>query len=303
MGTGSVMSLYRFPVKSMWGEELDELTITAEGVVGNRRFAVVDRGDGNVASAKHPRKWGKLLELRAAYTDDPQGAPDPGKIRVEFPDGTSFAGDSPLLETALGRFTGRDVTLTSGPLEKNTSEALWPDIAGLAPKEIIDMISGGRTEGDDALSEIPIGSASGGFVDVAPVHILTTSTLRKLASLAPESTFTARRYRPNILVDVPGEEFVENDWRGTAMTLGEAAELEVTMPTVRCVMTTLAQGELPEDRNTLRTLARANRLNVPELGGVWACAGVYANVTHDGVIRRGDTVRVTRGGSEPGTAV
>jgi hypothetical protein len=61
------------------------------------------------------------------------------------------------------------------------------------------------------------------------------------------------------------------------------------MLTMRCVMTTLARGDLPEDRGTLRTLARHHRRDIPDLG-TWACAGVYADVTDEGTVRTGDLV-------------
>jgi uncharacterized protein YcbX len=53
---GSVAALYRFPVKSMLGERLDRVSATDRGFAGDRAYGVVDRSDGRVASAKHPRK-------------------------------------------------------------------------------------------------------------------------------------------------------------------------------------------------------------------------------------------------------
>lgn len=292
MDSAFITSLHRFPVKSMWGEDLEEITVGPDGVVGDRVFAVVDRADGRVASAKHPRKWGRLLELRAAYTDMPGTAPERGVLGIEFPDGRTLAGDSPRLEGELERFVGRPVALASGAVAKCTSEAVWLDIDGAAPQAVIDSLSVGLTDDGGTLSEIPIGSAAGSFVDAAAVHVLTTSTLRALAALAPDSAFDRRRYRPNIVVDLPADGFAENDWVGRNLRLGASLALDVTVPTVRCVMTTLAQGNLPEDRNTLRTLARANRLDVPAFGGRWACAGVYANVAQAGTVRHGDAVRI-----------
>ena len=66
---GHVAEVWRFPVKSMLGERLDQIEVTAAGVVGDRGWALVDAADGKVVSAKNPRKWGRVLELRASYAE------------------------------------------------------------------------------------------------------------------------------------------------------------------------------------------------------------------------------------------
>jgi uncharacterized protein YcbX len=122
--------------------------------------------------------------------------------------------------------------------------------------------------------------------------VITTATLAKLTALAPAATFDVRRYRPNVLVAVDGEAFEENDWVGHRVRFGDEAEASVTLPTMRCVMTTLAQPDLPVDRDTLRTIAANNRIEIAGLGS-WACAGVYADVAQPGTIHTGDAVTVT----------
>jgi MOSC domain-containing protein len=67
--------------------------------------------------------------------------------------------------------------------------------------------------------------------------------------------------------------------------------LGVAIPDPRCVMTTLAQDELPKDNEVLRTLARQNRLDVA--GRLYPCAEVYATVESTGTIRPGDSVSLT----------
>jgi uncharacterized protein YcbX len=118
---------------------------------------------------------------------------------------------------------------------------------------------------------------------------MTTATLGALSEAAPDSVFDPRRYRPNLLLDPPGGlGFVEDEWVGDTLAVGDA-RIIVTMPTMRCVMTTLAQEGLAEDRDTLRTIARMNRRTIPGMG-TWACAGVYADVTTGGPVRVGDPV-------------
>jgi hypothetical protein len=63
---GSVVALWRYPVKSMMGEELNASIVTERGLLGDRSYALVDAEAGKVASAKRPRWWGQLFDFRAA---------------------------------------------------------------------------------------------------------------------------------------------------------------------------------------------------------------------------------------------
>ncbi len=62
---GTIATLWRYPVKSMRGEELNSAEITTRGLRGDRAYAVIDAETGKVASAKHPKKWGRLFDCRA----------------------------------------------------------------------------------------------------------------------------------------------------------------------------------------------------------------------------------------------
>jgi uncharacterized protein YcbX len=77
-------------------------------------------------------------------------------------------------------------------------------------------------------------------------------------------------------------DFAEDAWIGHTLAIGEEIRLSITGSTGRCVMTTLAQGDLPNDTGILRTAAQQNHANV----------GVYASVTRGGTVRRGDVVRL-----------
>jgi uncharacterized protein len=76
--------------------------------------------------------------------------------------------------------------------------------------------------------------------------------------------------------------FAENAWVGHTLAIGTAVRLHITSPCGRCVMTTLAQGDLASDPGILRTVAQHNQVNV----------GVYAAVVQGGTIHRGDPVRM-----------
>jgi hypothetical protein len=128
------------------------------------------------------------------------------------------------------------------------------------------------------------GLPSGTFFDAAVVHVLTTATLDRLRALYPEGRFEVRRFRPNMVIATAasGTDFLEQAWIGQTLAIGDAVRLGVTGPCPRCVMTTLAQGDLPRDAGILRTAAQHSQANV----------GVYASVLQGGEVRRGDTVRL-----------
>jgi uncharacterized protein YcbX len=67
--TGMVVSIWRYPVKSMLGEELNSSYVTERGLIGDRAYALIDQKTGKVASAKNPKKWGKLFDFRSVFID------------------------------------------------------------------------------------------------------------------------------------------------------------------------------------------------------------------------------------------
>jgi hypothetical protein len=110
------------------------------------------------------------------------------------------------------------------------------------------------------------------FFDVFPVSVLTTSTLDRLHALRPGMRFDERRFRMNVIARTDGDGFVENDRPGHDLLIGDRVRIRIAMPDPRCVMTTLAQEDLPRGLDVLRTLVRHNRLDVA--GGPYPCAGV-----------------------------
>jgi uncharacterized protein YcbX len=76
--------------------------------------------------------------------------------------------------------------------------------------------------------------------------------------------------------------FTENVWLGRTVAIGKSVRLKIDLNCTRCVMTTLAQRDLPKDPGILRTAAQHNQVNV----------GVYASVLQGGKIQRGDSIRL-----------
>src|SRR5881296_3631316 len=90
---GTVVSLFRYPVKSMMGEELNAAEVTHRGLVGDRAYAVVDNSDGKAASAKNPRKWPRLFDYRASFVDSEGKSAKLAPVRITLPDGTTVRSD------------------------------------------------------------------------------------------------------------------------------------------------------------------------------------------------------------------
>jgi uncharacterized protein YcbX len=266
---GSVVALWRYPVKSMIGEELNSSEITDRGLLGDRQFAVVERATGKVGGAKNPRRWGNFFDYRAAYVEAPKSGERIPPVRITLPGGDVVTNDRADVDQVLSRAFGRDVAFVEagpGQTTSGVAEEYWPDLEGLAHRDTVTDF------------EMPAGT----FFDLAVVHLLTSSTIDRLQELYPQGRFEARRFRPNIVVATGSEDprFVENEWIGRTVMVGAAVRLAITKACQRCVMITLPQGDLPKDSGILRTAAQHNGVNV----------GVYASVIDGGTIRRGDPV-------------
>lgn len=289
---GSVVSLWRYPVKSMQGEEVGTTAMLERGILGDRAYAILDRETGHIASAKHPRKWSKLFACRAAFMEQPQlGAPLPA-IWITLPNGLVVSSAQPGIDQVLSRALDRDVALITTPVASATREADRSPIDGGPEQELI------RAE------PMAIASPSGTFFDYAPVHLLTTATIERLQALFPAGRFDVRRFRPNIVIApvVGAQGFVENEWLGRSLVIGNDAgpRLELIDPSPRCVVTTLAQDDLPRDPGILRTITRHNAAASVTLapGVVFpAVAGAYAAVRHDGTIRQNDPIFLIKHGA------
>lgn len=274
---GAVGTIYRYPVKSMLGEVLDDAGLEESGVLGDRAYALIDRDTGKVASAKLPAKWGGLLEFSARFVTAPRPNSPVPAVRIEWPDGTHVATDAGDPDGLLSEALGRRVTLTT----------TRPDTVSVERLDPLDPAGGIRDIGGIMLR--------GRFTDYAPIHLITTATLAQLSALRPDIRFDARRFRPNFVVETAAGRsgFVENGWIGRTIAIGDEVRLRISDPTPRCSVPTLAQKDIPRDPQVLRAIVEHNRLPVPLLENeALPCAGVYGFVMRGGTVRRGDALRI-----------
>lgn len=289
--TGSLTQLWRYPVKSMGGAQVDEVRLEKRGVHADRLWAVRDLEHDITASA---RRLPAILGCSARYAVEPGPDAGPGnapEVIITFPDGVERSSSEPGLDGALSELFGRDVRLTALPPSDDTSlhrltvaqsrKNFAPGVVrkdfGLAGNEALPDTSVFSTK--QVLTLARFSTPPGSFADLSPVHLLSTTSL---ASLSADGTpYDVRRFRPNLLValDDSGTEYPEASWVGGDVTVGAAA-LRVTNPTVRCVVPTRPQPGVELDRGLTRRLAEATDRFL----------GVYADVSTPGVVRVGDPV-------------
>jgi uncharacterized protein YcbX len=269
-----VAGLWRYPVKSMQGERLQQAALQRDGIAGDRTRAVVDRASGRVLNAK---REGRLLEASARLASGDAGATP----LVTVPGHDEVAADDPQLDGWLSAWLARDVSMQQPDAVRRSLTTMPADFE------------------DDDSDEIEWRMRPGRFHDLAPVHVLTTASLRTMAAAAPTLDWRVRRFRPTILLDVgDADGFVEQDWVGAAIHLGGAAMVTVRKPTVRCVMTTRWQPPSGDDASIDRQLDVLRTLLARTDGSL----GVYGNVEVPGTIAVGDPVTVDLASPHEGVA-
>ena len=250
---GTVQACWRYPVKSMQGRRVDALDLTASGIAGDRVWGVIDTTTGHLLSAK---RASRLLE--ATGEDD----------RIVLPDGTEVAADDPAVHEVLSTWLERPVRLAH----------VDPEVA-LSYEMTFDPPN------DDA-EQFEIPAPPGTFLDLAALHAVTTATLAGCAAARGDLDWDVRRFRPNVVLDVDGPVFVEQDWVGRTVRLGDAA-VDVAMPTVRCAMPLRAQparhDNPPLDRQG-GLFAAMNELNEASPNHL----GLYLGVAVPGTVSVGD---------------
>ena len=296
MRVGQVAALWRYPVKSLGGESLDHADIGPRGVLGDRLWAVRDVERDITASA---RRVPALLTASARYCASVPSTAGPGDVpdvEITFPDGTVLRSDDAEINAKLSQLAGHEMRLTALPPVEDTSlhrlkrgqramsisamrEAMRADL-DLADDEKLPDTS--MVPIADMLTLSRYSTPPGMFVDLAPVHVLTETSVATIGAQMGDS-LDVRRFRPNIIVrlDAADDGLPETEWVGATLFVGGAG-LNVRMQTLRCVIPSRAQAGLPVDRRITRALAgRAQRL-----------LGVYAGVSDAGMVRVGDAVEL-----------
>lgn len=255
-----LVGLWRYPVKSLQGERLKSASFEDGGMVGDREWGIRDERTGRILTA---RRRPELLAAAASYDDDLPA--------ITLPDGRTAVGPGPETDNLLSAWLESPVSLVSA--------------SGSA---------GGRAEyfadaTDDNSAAIEWTMPIGRYVDASPVLVLTTASLRAAAQFHPDGVWDPRRFRPNVLIDVDGEGWLEDQWIGQPLHIGDAT-LMPSQPCIRCTMVTRAQPGLGADVEVFRTLARHHRGQF----------GVWSDVLEAGSLSVGNRAMVGAGRSHEG---
>jgi uncharacterized protein len=185
--------------------------------------------------------------------------------------------DQSDINEKLSQFLEHQVVLQTQSPKDAKLEQFWPEFEGEANEVSNEAVAGDAPQGT--------------FFDYAALHLLTTSSMEAMQHHYPEGRFEVRRFRPNIMIDTAGlKGFVENDWVGKTIKIGSNLRLQITDPCPRCVMPTLAQGDLPQDNGIFKNGIAKNKPMVPFAGKELPSVGVYARVLTPGWVKRGDAI-------------
>jgi uncharacterized protein YcbX len=255
---GRIESLWRYPVKSMRGEELAEAFAGFPGVYGDRLYAFLS----SAASRGFPyftgREQGQMLRYRAAFRHRERMAMPPNLSEAE----ALGPGITPLYADPADRMV--DVRTPSG------------EVLAVDDPRLIDLLREGARDGH----ELSLLRSERALTDCRPFSLISIQTTRQLSEeLGVE--LDKRRFRANAYVYLAsGAGFSENDWVGRTVRIGEKAQIAVTDRDPRCKMITLDPDTGQANPEVMRRVAKDH-------GGT---VGVYGAVVVEGMIHAGDEV-------------
>jgi uncharacterized protein YcbX len=285
MRVGTVLELWRYPVKSMRGERLDVCRVEQRvGIPGDRSWALRDSHAGEIRGAK---KIPRMLELLARALEEPTGEAVP-RVEIELPDGRVVTSDDPNVSNSISQALGHEVTLEARrpatDLEHYRRARPIDDIEGeiraaseLLPEEAVPKFE------EFAPELLEFVSPPGTYFDGFEFHLLTDASLAELSRHAQGSRIDARRFRPNLVVETGGavSGFPEFEWCGRQLRIGDLT-LQVVRPMLRCGMTIHAQADLSKEPVIMRALVRETDMTL----------GVGAAVVTAGEVRLGDPIEL-----------
>jgi len=254
---GKVESLWRYPVKSMRGEQLQDAFLGFAGVYGDRLYAFRSSAAPEGFPYFTAREQEQLLQFQAKFRD-PALMAQPGNLRaaqaippgatpvyaetadiavdVETPDGESFAIDDPRL------------------LEK-------------------------VREGARDAHQLSLLRSQRALTDCRPVSLFSVNTVRQLGEELGDE-LDKRRFRANIYADLEAGGFAEDGFVGRTLQIGDKARVMITDQDPRCKMITLDPDTSAPKPELMKLVARSHD----------GKAGVYGAVVIEGIIRTGDSI-------------
>ncbi len=268
----------------MGGHSLSSAFLGEWGIPGDRAWTVKDEERGGIKGGK---RFPELMAMKASFVSEPSLENASPEVAITLPDDSTVKSGDDDINARLTQAVG-------SPL------SLWP----LLPKEQLDHYrrsppppgtdmeaslreTFARTSDEPLpdLSSFPpevfeYESPPGTYFDAYPILVMSTGSLQTMQERSKASNYDVRRFRPNLLVELPGE-FPENQWVGKSIKLGSVL-LKVEMPCPRCVMTTHGFRDLEKDPKVMRELVQQNNGDL----------GVYCTVITPGNLSVGDSIEL-----------
>lgn len=255
---GRVDSLWRYPVKSMRGEEMEELFAGYAGVYGDRLFAFLS----SRAPAGFPYFTGRDQRQMIRY-------------RVRFRDPAKAAGPSNHREAEENGAWPLPATAAELTLDIETPEG---EVFAIDDPALIDSLRA-RIE---PFHDIRLLRSDRALTDCAPISVFSLQTVRQLEKEC-ETPIDKRQFRANVYLDLPElEAFAEDKFVGRSLRLGAKVVVTITKRDGRCMMITLDPETAEKSPAVLKTVAQRHE----------GKAGLYGAVLTEGIVRRGDPVEL-----------
>lgn len=259
---GTVESLWRYPVKSMRGEELAEAFVGFAGVHGDRLYAFRSSSAPAVFPYLTAREQARMLLCRPVYRHP---------LEMLKP---------PLLEETEAIGPG----LTTVPVDPAhvAVDVETPDgeRLGIEDPRLIGVLR--ESIGEEGRHQLTLMRCDRAMTDCRPISLFSVQTVRLIGEELG-STVDKRRFRANVYVDLKsGAGFGEDEWVGRTLRIGARAEVKVLARDPRCKMITLDPETGVAEPEMIKRLTKGHEGN----------AGVYAAVLAEGAIRPGDEIRL-----------
>jgi uncharacterized protein YcbX len=255
---GKVDSLWRYPVKSMRGEELEELFAGFPGIYGDRVFAFRSSANHKGFPYLTARDQRRLLQYRPRFRFPDKAARPINLIEAESKNANSLSAD--LAELVV------DVETPDG-------ETLAIDDPAL-----VEMLRANI----DQKHEVTLMQSQRAMTDCRPISIFSLQSAQQLA----EETGTQvdkRRFRANVYVDLTASKgFAENELVGRSVRIGPKVTIAILERDARCVIITLDPDTGEQAPAILKKVAQAHD----------GMAGVYGAVLVEGMLHKGDSVEM-----------
>ena len=257
---GTVESLWRYPVKSMRGEALDEMFAGYAGVYGDRLFAFESSASPKGFPFFTGRDQRQMIRYRPRFRDpgkaaQPVNLTEAEKLSPNINPISASAADLMIdIETPDGKTLAIDNPELIGHLR-----------AGLDQKHDLKLL-----RSDKAIT------------DCRPLSIFAVQTAKKLGQETGIDV-DKRRFRANVYLDLTSSDgFAEDEFVGKRLRLGSKVVVSILQRDGRCMMITLDPDTAEKEPALLKKVAQAHD----------GMAGVYGAVLVEGMVRKGDPVEL-----------